>query len=307
LFVALALLLLLDRIGTGTRSSSFLRVLDNPYLTNAGPLSLSNAQQLSLQSRPHFASLPIDEKTGKLLLPPHVSTVVIDVGAMDSDYLKALADTRDTTTAIILFEPLPANHDKLKEIIRGASLQNQVFLVQAALGESEDVANFNVATGPSCGSLLGEGKSDFWCTKTKETIRVQVYTLRDFMELMPSDGLNYHIKIDAEGADLLVVKGAQESIRRFDTIVVECQNVPSSDDSRLHRKGAAYYNQVKEYLCERHSFCGSSFDQIGKEDMQGNAMFWKAKSSEQQKPQPPIRLTPVLSGSAMKERYEGLA
>jgi hypothetical protein len=106
---------------------------------------------------------------------------------------------------------------------------------------------------------------------------------------------------------VIVVKGAQESIRRFDTIVVKCQDVPSSDDSRLHRKGGAYYNQVKEYLCERHSFCGSSFDQIAEEDMFGNAMFWKAKSSEQQKPKPPIRLTPVLSDSAMKERYEGLA
>ena len=137
-------------------------------------MGLSDAQPLPFQSRFHFASLPIDEKTGKLLLPPHVSTVVIDVGAgpigarVDSDYLKALTETKDATTAIILFEPLPENHDKLKEAIKAANLQNQAFLAQAALGESEYEANFNVATGPSCGSLLGEGKYDFWCTRQRK-------------------------------------------------------------------------------------------------------------------------------------------
>lgn len=247
--------------------------------------------------------LPIDETTGKLVLPPHVSTVVIDVGAMNSDYLHALNTTGDNSTAIVLFEPLPANRAKLNETIQAGRLQNQAFLVQAALGETEHEAQFNVATGPSCGSLLGEGPSNFWCTKTKEVIPVQVYTLGDFMELMPprSDGVRYHLKVDAEGADLLVVRGAGESVRRFDTIVVECQDVPSADDPRLHRKGAAYYAQVKEYLCDGHSFRGSSFDQIGKEDMQGNAMFWKTPVDQ------PIRLTPVLSGSAMKTRYGQLA
>jgi hypothetical protein len=45
--------------------------------------------------------------------------------------------------------------------------------------------------------------------------------LEGLFELFPGN-IDIHLKVDAEGADLLVLKGAGKSIKRLSTAIIEC-------------------------------------------------------------------------------------
>lgn len=183
---------------------------------------------------------PLNATTGLLDLPPTVRSVVIDVGARDSDYLSALEQTEDNTTALILVDPLPSSIIPLQGRVAQYQQRNkaqggrwldslktkQVFALRAALGQEQGRIRFNVGTGPACGSLLPTvSKNSFWCFQSSQSVEAVVVRFADLLRLVPPHIESIHVKIDAEGADLTVLKGAaseDEQLQRLDTIVIEC-------------------------------------------------------------------------------------
>ena len=122
------------------------------------------------------SSFPMDSKTSKIRLPPSVTSVMIDIGARESDYLHAMESSEDESVALLLFDPLPDSNIPLAKRVAEYSMRNikqvndddevepvlemdkvksrQVFLSKVAVGEREGIANFNVASGPACSSIL---------------------------------------------------------------------------------------------------------------------------------------------------------
>ena len=240
----------------------------------------------------HF---PIDPDTGKIRLPPQVTTLAIDVGARESDYLTALEQTADETVVLILFDPLPVSFLPLQRRVITYSLthadrtgldksrQDRVFAIHAALGDTEGTAAFNIAAGPACGGLLSTTENDAErraCAKAAEQKTVMVFTLKDVLNIIPDDEndnlISIHIKIDGEGADLTVLRGAGAAIQRASSVIIECQNL-EANDPRILRKGSCLHNEAADYMCKEHGFCQSKFELSGPKNMIGNVFFTSEK------------------------------
>ena len=210
-------------------------------------------------------SFPIDSQTGKIILPKNITTVVLDIGARESDYLRVKEGygTNDQSVALILIDPLPESSIPLMKRVAEYSMRdwsggffdqdksNQIFLVRAAVGENEGIANLNIAAAPACTSMLKTSANNkFWCARSHSSIKVPVITLDGLLNLLPDTISNkqIHVKIDTEGADLAVLKGAARTLQRIDTVVIEC-----NDDAKnqTFRDDECVASHALEYMKER--------------------------------------------------------
>ena len=247
---------------------------------------------------------PLDAETGKIALPEHVTTVVIDVGARESDYLLAVEHLSkgDHSVALIMVDPLPDSIIPLQQRAAEYALrepvpnnkrrlnplwQDRVFTVRAAMGETEGQTNFKLSAGPACGSILETSPTaKFWCAKTNGLMPVQIYTLKDLLDLIPDRPAitSIHLKVDAEGADLIALKGAGSAIQRLDTVIIECQHLPK-DSQDFHRKGECNFVEARDYMCHSQQICTGQFEgqdiKPGEEYGQGNVFFTNAQNGRE--------------------------
>ena len=210
----------------------------------------------SLMRQVATAYFPLDPETGKIKLEADIDSVVIDVGARESDYLKALEVDKQgklhgNRTAVFLVDPLPSSVVPVTARVSQYAVQtkrwNQAFVLRAAMGKKEGRTSFQVGRGDACSSILQTStKNKFWCARTTERIETLVFRLEDFLELLPSSVLgSVNLKVDAEGADLDVLKGAGDRIAAFDTIIIEC-NPPNGTET--FRDGECTFEDAKAYM-----------------------------------------------------------
>lgn len=211
----------------------------------------------------------MNPETNKIIFAPSIDTVVIDVGArLPNGYLRALESGKHNTTGLIVVDaqrdsiiPLQqriANFNMQESNDLGWTLkpwhQHRVYSVHAAMSTEESTANFNIGTGPACSSLLKESRGNkFWCANQKGTERVMVFTVEDLVALIP-DHLNVHLKVDTEGADLFVLKGAGDAIHRFVTIIIECNSDEASKNETYHEGECVEANAMK-FMCMEKGMC----------------------------------------------------
>ena len=265
---------------------------------------VTDAKTNSITSIIAASSFPMDFQTQKAKLPSTITTVVFDIGARDSDYLYALEDSEDPSVALFLFDPLPDSNIPLSKRVAEYAMRDiqnnedddngehkqmdvvksrQVFLAKVAVGEREGMANFNIARGAACSSILKTSdKNEFWCADVKETIQVPLVTLGGLLRLIPdqedeletkhdedesedeseseseasvssSSVEQLHIKIDAEGADLAVLKGGGDFIHRAQTIIIEC-NADAIQKTTKFRNGECVQSDAIQYMEEEQHF-----------------------------------------------------
>jgi len=288
--------------GVGRRGLAKLAAESNSNDHNTN--SQSNAPSTTTKPLLHMVAstyFPLDAETGKIALPDHVTTVLIDVGARESDYLAAVEKLPldDHSVALIMVDPLPDSIIPLQQRAATYTLrepvpnnrrrlnplwQDRVFTVRAAMGETEGQTNFKLSAGPACGSILETSPTaKFWCAKTNGLMPVQIYTLKDLLDLIPDRPAitSIHLKVDAEGADLIALKGAGSAIQRLDTVIMECQHLPK-DSQDFHRKGECNFVEARDYMCHSQQICTGQFEgqdiKPGEEYGQGNVFFTNAQN-----------------------------
>ncbi|CAE7331595.1 unnamed protein product [Symbiodinium sp. CCMP2456] len=170
------------------------------------------------------AKLRRDSPSHPLLDLPERAKILIDVGThRESTFLTRLH--HDPTAWVIAFEPdyLHYSHHVAKHA------HPRMILINAAVGDStrgwasfyrwsyEGVGwHFNSGDQTQLGSLLqapGPGM------KAREEMKVAVVSLSDVLSFLP--GRVEILKVDAQGADLEVVKSAGDQLARVDRIVME--------------------------------------------------------------------------------------
>jgi FkbM family methyltransferase len=111
---------------------------------------------------------------------------------------------------VIIFEPLPENGDRIRRLIELNPSLN-IELVAGAVGAQDGTANFTVMDATSMGKL---SNSPFQNDAGSETsISVSVFSIDSWCDRneCPSPGL---MKIDVEGAEMIVLKGAQRTLQK---------------------------------------------------------------------------------------------
>ncbi|CAB9523425.1 unknown protein [Seminavis robusta] len=107
---------------------------------------------------------------------------------------------------------------------------------------------------------------------------VMVFPLKDLLDLISSNIKSIHLKVDAEGADLQVLKSASDSLKKVSSVVIECQDL-ESNDKRILRQGSCLLSQANEYMCQMQTFCNTKAEISGPKDRMVNAFFTKQSPS----------------------------
>ena len=176
-------------------SSKIVKLNDNLYYYNGYYLPVNQ-----FDSSVFFTRYGIDKLT---TLDSVRNKHIIDAGGYVGD--TALLFSSYTDKNMHVFEASPSNMDIIRETIRLNHLDN-IVPVSKALGEKSGTATFSLGERNSCNSLVERPGYNY-----PDHIEVPVVTLDDYVrENNIEVGL---IKVDIEGGEQLLLKGAVETIR----------------------------------------------------------------------------------------------
>lgn len=172
----------------------------------------------------------------------HAGDTVVDVGANHGMYTYHLSRLVGPTGTVHAFEPIPANLNILRHTVRSLRLEN-VSVHPQACGEHAGRVSFSVPEEHGVPQLArarpGAAGEEFSC---------EVVRLDDSV-----DGRVSFLKIDVEGAELFVLRGAERMLRESKPVVL----FEAGDAT-----AAFGYEQeaVFDYLRERgYRFCSGGF------------------------------------------------
>ncbi len=164
---------------------------------------------------------------------------ILDVGASRGQFA-LLAARRFPSARIVCFEPLPGPRKRLSEV-----LGDRVGLVPAAVGAEAGTAVVNVSAQDDSSSLLPIGPrqtAEFPGTQRVASAQVEVRTLAEVLTAeLPAPRL---LKIDVQGHELDVLRGAGDALSLIDEVFVECSF------TELY-EGQALADQVIGFLLQR--------------------------------------------------------
>ena len=209
-------------------SSKIVKLNDNLYYYNGYYLPVNQ-----FDSSVFFTRYGIDKLT---TLDSVRNKHIIDAGGYVGD--TALLFSSYTDKNIHVFEASPSNMDIIRETIRLNHLDN-IVPVSKALGEKSGTATFSLGERNSCNSLVERPGYNY-----PDHIEVPVISLDDYVrENNLEVGL---IKVDIEGGEQLLLKGAVETI---------CTQHPILLISIYH--SANDFFEIKpmiEKMCDKYTF-----------------------------------------------------
>lgn len=169
---------------------------------------------------------------------------VIDVGANRGQFTLACR-LAIPNVPIVAFEPIP---DEAQTYRRVHGNNPRVKLIESALGEAKGTAMLHLSISADSSSLLPIGKKQtelFENTGEIGTIKVQIQRLDDLSEHW-AGRTRQLLKIDVQGYELNVLRGAVETLKSCTYVYVECSEIPLYD-------GQALRGEVEVFLFE-HGF-----------------------------------------------------
>ena len=176
-------------------SSKIVKLNDNLYYYNGYYLPVNQ-----FDSSVFFTRYGIDKLT---TLDSVRNKHIIDAGGYVGDTALLFSSYMDKN--IHVFEASPSNMDIIRETIRLNHLDN-IVPVSKALGEKSGTATFSLGERNSCNSLVERPGYNY-----PDHIEVPVVTLDDYVRENDLElGL---IKVDIEGGEQLLLRGAVETIR----------------------------------------------------------------------------------------------
>lgn len=162
----------------------------------------------------------------KRLIEHHRIDTVLDVGANTGQFGLELRRQLGYRGRIVSFEPLRGAYAKLQRSARGDSDWQ---VLNLALGDAPGLKKIHVAANSESSSILdmlalhleAAPKSRYAGEET-----IQVETLDSIFERSCIDAQNIYLKIDTQGYEAEVLRGAAQSLKRIDTIQVEMSLAP---------------------------------------------------------------------------------
>jgi FkbM family methyltransferase len=147
--------------------------------------------------------------------------IVIDVGSHIGSF--AIKSAR-AANKVIAIEPEPANFQNIVRNIARNKIEN-IYPVRQALSNEIGIAQFNVSKASACHSLVYKVGD--------ETIPVKVNTLDNLLLDMGIEEPIDFIKIDAEGAEINVLKGAHKTLKHTSKVSVAAYHTTATGEAEI--------------------------------------------------------------------------
>jgi len=171
--------------------------------------------------------------------------IILDIGGGIGASVKLFTDNFPDKK-IIVFEPVEESFNAIKK--RFPDNYN-IELVKAAAGNENTEKEINIAARITSSSLLpleADPKSDVYNEEylgQKRVEKIRIVRLDDFLADNHDEfGI---MKIDVQGFEMEVLKGAGKTLKRTDIIVLEVNN-------HFGYKGSAKYYEIDKYLRENN-------------------------------------------------------
>lgn len=165
----------------------------------------------------------------------HQIDLVIDVGANRGQFATEIFDA-GYSGQIVSFEPLPKAHAELVETARESKKRWSV-APRMALSDRGGVNELHITEGDASSSLL-EPTHDFVRSlpqvRVIETIKVETVRFDDIADDFMLGSQNPFLKLDVQGHEYSVLKGAMQTLSRCRGVLVEvCIDSLYSSQSKL--------------------------------------------------------------------------
>ncbi|MFC1771778.1 FkbM family methyltransferase [Pseudomonadota bacterium] len=168
----------------------------------------------------------------KKILDTYNINLVLDVGANIGQYGKQLREI-GYKKKIVSFEPLKSAYDLLSDNAEKDKLWE---IHNFALGDKEESAIINIAANSFSSSLLEMLPSHIKSAPNSKYVgheNIQVRTLDSVYPKVASQTDKAYLKIDTQGFEENVLKGAENSLNYIDTIQLEMSLTPLYRDEPL--------------------------------------------------------------------------
>lgn len=162
---------------------------------------------------------------------------VLDVGASRGQFA-LFARRRWPQASIICFEPIPGAAEKLRE-----TLGPSVTVHRTALGSQKGESILNLSRSDDSSSLLPIGRQadEFPGTAAVGTTPVRVGVLSEYLDAdLPRPIV---LKIDVQGFELEVLRGAGDRLTHLDEVLCECSFVELYEGQALASDVVAFMHQ----------------------------------------------------------------
>jgi FkbM family methyltransferase len=196
---------------------------------------------------------------------------VLDVGANCGLHTVGFAKSAGSEGKVWAFEPVLYSFEKLQLNLAINGLSNTV-CVNAALGESKTTVKMNVAKPDSFylgnSSIVKNEKYDSLdATGELDILDVKMLTIDEYFSSQEVERLDF-IKIDVEGYEISVLKGAIATLEKFKPVIVMEYSqsrlahlgVDESDFSTILRGYTCYEIVGSRYRSENYALVPYNFD-----------------------------------------------
>lgn len=163
---------------------------------------------------------------------------IIDVGANRGQFSLACRFALPGVP-VVAFEPIPKEAETFRKV-HGA--RGEVTLIESALGEAKGAATLHLSKSADSSSLLPIGKKQvelFENTVEVGTITVPVHRLDDFASCWIGRRQQL-LKLDVQGYELNVLRGATETLKTCAYVYAECSEVALYDGQALRAEVEAF-------------------------------------------------------------------
>ena len=198
-----------------------------------------------VEPRRHVTALAMAERLRQIFADRAIERV-IDVGGNEGQYGTFLRDRVGFTGEIISFEPIPAVAEKLR---RKADADGNWSVRQFALGANSGRRTINVIVQSGYSSFHNVREEFAKVAPTAQRVDVEIQTLDGFFD--KTDLSRTYLKLDTQGFDLEVLKGAQISIRQIPALQTEVSFQP------IYHGMPTYQDALREF--GQHGFLVADF------------------------------------------------
>lgn len=169
---------------------------------------------------------------------------VLDIGAHHGWFFHCWQDWHPAAH-IHAFEPFP---ESFEAMVRNYGEDPRVRFNQLALGDTEGSLPLNILTESKVSNSFLDPRAETWrrvgyATGAIDRLSVPVTTVDAYVRAQQIERI-YLVKIDVQGYELHVLRGAEQSLQKIDHIFVE------AGIQRLY-EGAPSFADVFEFLSER--------------------------------------------------------